>query len=63
MAQDDDDRPAQSEEFLISRTSLDVIHDALLRATNKAVNRDPFYKAIEELKTAQGNLGDHYDAN
>jgi hypothetical protein len=59
----DDERPEQSEEFLISRTALDEAHSALCGAREALGDVANISYAIEQLKTAQGNLGDTYNGH
>lgn len=56
----DDDRPDRSEEFLISREALDEAMSALLGARAALGDIANISHAIDQLKTAQGNLGDQY---
>lgn len=59
----DDEPPAQSEEFLISREALDEAHSALCGAREALGDIANISLAIEKLKTAQGNLGDMYNGH
>jgi hypothetical protein len=59
----EDERPEQSEEFLISRGALDEAHSALCGAREALGDIANISRAIELLKTAQGNLGDTYNGH
>jgi hypothetical protein len=66
----DDERPEQSDEFLISREALNEAHSALCGAREALCGAREVLgdvanisHAIEQLKTAQGNLGDTYNGH
>lgn len=59
----DDERPKQSDEFLISRTALDEAHSALAGCKEALGDIANISHAMEQLKTAQGNLGDTYNGH
>lgn len=60
---DQDERPSESEEFLISREALNEAHSALAGCLNVLGDTANINLAMEKLKTAQGNLGDTYDGH
>lgn len=63
MADYEDDRPLESEEFLISRTALNEAYSALAGCLNVLGDTANIRHAMEQLKTAQGSLGDFYNGH
>jgi len=62
IPQEELDRPEQSDEFLISREALDKIKEACEQGTE--AHGDEFYELIlQQIETAQGNLGDTYNGH
>jgi hypothetical protein len=59
----EDDRPNQSEEFLISREALDEAHSALANAIKTLNNIANLSHAMGMLRTARGNFGDLYQGH
>jgi hypothetical protein len=59
----EDDRPDQSEEFLISREALDEAHSALAGAIGALGDVANLSHAMAMLRTARGNFGDLYQGH
>lgn len=56
-----EDRPDQSDEFIISRAALDEADAAISGAIGALGDVANLSHALAQLRTAQGNLGDHYN--
>ena len=61
MCEENDGRPEQSDEFLISREALDEADAAISGAIGALGDVANLSHALKLLRTAQGNLGDSYN--